>query len=512
MGRRKIEIQPLTDDRNRTVTFVKRKAGLFKKAHELAVLCQVDLAVIIVGNNNRVYEFLSVDTNQLMDVYKTLKIHESKLPENYGNYKKKAHVGGGAISGSNYPGDDGNVNHAEDLDDGGNESEYESESPAPQQQKRRKTQASPVPLAASIYLKQNSVHSRFAHLQAQQQHQQHQHQQQQHPLLLLLQHLHLLLQPSHDADHTLQRPVLRVQIPLAVKEDPAKTVTALDNIDSVKDKEHQGDAGTVPPGAVAGATPGGQNRFFGKFKSPDFKKNPPHLPLPVNKLQTLSPLSSTAPQLPSGMPFFSLLPQPSPGGQYAPAGILPTPVFNQVFNAQFANTNGSGMAGQSALLQSVNQPGNLGAPVDHDPLAQQPGQPGGEPPHANNAGPDEPPRFRPPLQFAGGQNGPSSSTSVQNQSGGGDQGLMSSLPSRYVNDIFPSPSTLYPLLEWPSGMTPYTLNMPHFFVAMPGNNGQAPFGTPVTMHGGRTPLQGGGGSVGGRPSGDLPEMLRFYKK
>ena len=31
MGRRKIEIEPLTDDRNRTVTFVKRKAGLFKK-------------------------------------------------------------------------------------------------------------------------------------------------------------------------------------------------------------------------------------------------------------------------------------------------------------------------------------------------------------------------------------------------------------------------------------------------------------------------------------------------
>ena len=74
MGRRKIEIEPLTDDRNRTVTFVKRKAGLFKKAHELAVLCQVDLTVIIVGNNNKVYEYSTVEANEIFNAYnKTIK-------------------------------------------------------------------------------------------------------------------------------------------------------------------------------------------------------------------------------------------------------------------------------------------------------------------------------------------------------------------------------------------------------------------------------------------------------
>ncbi|RKP32884.1 SRF-TF-domain-containing protein, partial [Metschnikowia bicuspidata] len=67
MGRRKIEIEPLEDDRNRSVTFVKRKAGLFKKAYELSVLCEVDLAVIIVGSNNKVYEFSSVDTRELLN-------------------------------------------------------------------------------------------------------------------------------------------------------------------------------------------------------------------------------------------------------------------------------------------------------------------------------------------------------------------------------------------------------------------------------------------------------------
>ncbi|KDR69157.1 hypothetical protein GALMADRAFT_923040 [Galerina marginata CBS 339.88] len=47
MGRRKIDIQPITQERNRAVTFAKRKNGLFKKAYELGVLCSVDVAVII---------------------------------------------------------------------------------------------------------------------------------------------------------------------------------------------------------------------------------------------------------------------------------------------------------------------------------------------------------------------------------------------------------------------------------------------------------------------------------
>ncbi|KAG5640769.1 hypothetical protein DXG03_007249 [Asterophora parasitica] len=39
----------LFNERNRSVTFLKRKNGLFKKAHELGVLCSVDVAVIIFG-------------------------------------------------------------------------------------------------------------------------------------------------------------------------------------------------------------------------------------------------------------------------------------------------------------------------------------------------------------------------------------------------------------------------------------------------------------------------------
>ncbi|CAN6665733.1 hypothetical protein TRVA0_037S00782 [Trichomonascus vanleenenianus] len=84
MGRRKIAIQPITDERNRSVTFLKRKGGLFKKAHELAVLCQVDIAVIIFGSNKKLYEFSSGDTNQIIQRYQmTDKPHESKGPRDY---------------------------------------------------------------------------------------------------------------------------------------------------------------------------------------------------------------------------------------------------------------------------------------------------------------------------------------------------------------------------------------------------------------------------------------------
>lgn len=93
MGRRKIEIQPIEEERNRTVTFIKRKAGLFKKAHELAVLCQVDVAVVILGSNNTFYEFSSVDMRDMIKYYQRKDlVHDVKEPSDFGAYKKKTHI------------------------------------------------------------------------------------------------------------------------------------------------------------------------------------------------------------------------------------------------------------------------------------------------------------------------------------------------------------------------------------------------------------------------------------
>ncbi|KAF9494273.1 SRF-like protein [Pleurotus eryngii] len=70
MGRRKIEIQPITHERNRSVTFLKRKNGLFKKAYELGVLCSVDVAVIIFeerpGHHLKLYQYCSTDIHDIV--------------------------------------------------------------------------------------------------------------------------------------------------------------------------------------------------------------------------------------------------------------------------------------------------------------------------------------------------------------------------------------------------------------------------------------------------------------
>lgn len=70
MGRRKIEIQPITHERNRTVTFLKRKQGLFKKAYELGVLCSVDIAVVVFEEraNGRVklHQYCSSDIDEFI--------------------------------------------------------------------------------------------------------------------------------------------------------------------------------------------------------------------------------------------------------------------------------------------------------------------------------------------------------------------------------------------------------------------------------------------------------------
>lgn len=50
-------------------TFLKRKGGLFKKAHELSVLCSVDVAVFIFGQNKKLYEYSSCDMRDLITRY-----------------------------------------------------------------------------------------------------------------------------------------------------------------------------------------------------------------------------------------------------------------------------------------------------------------------------------------------------------------------------------------------------------------------------------------------------------
>lgn len=66
MGRRKIKIAKLKDDRNIQATFAKRKVGLMKKAHELSVLCGCEIGLIIFNNDNKLTEYSSSDMDQIL--------------------------------------------------------------------------------------------------------------------------------------------------------------------------------------------------------------------------------------------------------------------------------------------------------------------------------------------------------------------------------------------------------------------------------------------------------------
>jgi hypothetical protein len=59
MGRGKIEIKKIENANSRQVTFSKRRAGLLKKAQELAILCDAEVAVIVFSNTGKLFEFSS---------------------------------------------------------------------------------------------------------------------------------------------------------------------------------------------------------------------------------------------------------------------------------------------------------------------------------------------------------------------------------------------------------------------------------------------------------------------
>ncbi|PNX77329.1 agamous-like mads-box protein agl15-like [Trifolium pratense] len=59
MGRGKIEIKKIENLNSRQVTFSKRRNGLLKKAKELSVLCDAEVAVIIYSGTGKLYEFSS---------------------------------------------------------------------------------------------------------------------------------------------------------------------------------------------------------------------------------------------------------------------------------------------------------------------------------------------------------------------------------------------------------------------------------------------------------------------
>jgi hypothetical protein len=59
MAREKIAITRIENRTARQVTFSKHRVGLFKKTHELFVLCDAEIRLIVFSSNGKLSEFCS---------------------------------------------------------------------------------------------------------------------------------------------------------------------------------------------------------------------------------------------------------------------------------------------------------------------------------------------------------------------------------------------------------------------------------------------------------------------
>ncbi|ESQ43355.1 hypothetical protein EUTSA_v10014716mg [Eutrema salsugineum] len=87
MVRGKIQIKKIENKTSRQVTFSKRRSGLFKKAHELSVLCDAQVAAMIFSQKGRLYEFANSDIKKTIKRYAEYKgayfVADSKPIEQY---------------------------------------------------------------------------------------------------------------------------------------------------------------------------------------------------------------------------------------------------------------------------------------------------------------------------------------------------------------------------------------------------------------------------------------------
>nr|AJW29050.1 SVP-like MADS-box protein [Pyrus pyrifolia] len=67
MAREKIQIKKIDNATARQVTLSKRRRGLFKKAEELSVLCDADIALIIFSSTGKLFEYASASMEEILE-------------------------------------------------------------------------------------------------------------------------------------------------------------------------------------------------------------------------------------------------------------------------------------------------------------------------------------------------------------------------------------------------------------------------------------------------------------
>ncbi|OIW06541.1 hypothetical protein TanjilG_29962 [Lupinus angustifolius] len=66
MGRGRVQLKQIENKTSRQVTFSKRRSGLRKKAHEISVLCDAQVAFIVFNNKGKLFEFSSESSMKII--------------------------------------------------------------------------------------------------------------------------------------------------------------------------------------------------------------------------------------------------------------------------------------------------------------------------------------------------------------------------------------------------------------------------------------------------------------
>lgn len=74
MGRGRVQLKRIENKISRQVTFSKRRTGLLKKAHEISVLCDADVAVIVFSTKGKLFEYSTDSRFFLSSSLTTLKL------------------------------------------------------------------------------------------------------------------------------------------------------------------------------------------------------------------------------------------------------------------------------------------------------------------------------------------------------------------------------------------------------------------------------------------------------
>ncbi|KAK4263619.1 hypothetical protein QN277_029008 [Acacia crassicarpa] len=83
MGRGRVQLKRIENKINRQVTFSKRRVGLTKKAHEISVLCDAEVALVVFNHKGKLFEYASDSCmEKILERYENYNYAERQLTGN----------------------------------------------------------------------------------------------------------------------------------------------------------------------------------------------------------------------------------------------------------------------------------------------------------------------------------------------------------------------------------------------------------------------------------------------